>query len=95
MKTFNRIHFFTLEFIHACDDLISYHFNYLFKFYTIPKLKRMNNKYFLLILLILAGSNLNPGPGYNNQSLHSNKWNVFKSKGINLIHLNVKSLSII
>ena len=26
------------------------------------------------------------------QSLHSNKWNIFRSKGIHLIHLNVNSL---
>ena len=53
----------------------------------------MNNKSFLRILLILSGDfSLNPGPVYNNQSLHSNEWNVFRSKGIHLIHLNVNSL---
>ena len=55
-------------------------------------LKRMN-KSFLRTLLILSGdTSLNPGPVYNNQSLHSNEWNVFRSKGFNLIHLNVNSL---
>ena len=93
IKVFNKIQFFTLEFIHTCDDLISFRFNYLCKFHTIPKLKRMNNKSFLRILLILSGDiSLNPGPVYNNQSLHSNEWNVFRSKGIHLIHLNVNSL---
>ena len=53
----------------------------------------MNNKYFLRILLILSGDiRLNAGPVYNNESLESNKWNVFKSKGIHLIHLNINSL---
>ena len=53
----------------------------------------MNNKSFLRILLLLSGDiSLNPGPVYNNQSLHSNEWNVFRSKGIHLIHLNVNSL---
>ena len=53
----------------------------------------MNNKYFLRILLILSGDiSLNAGPVYNNESLESNKWNVFKSKGIHLIHLNINSL---
>ena len=52
-----------------------------------------NNKSFLHILLILSGDiTLNPGPVYNNKSLDSNKCNVFKSKGIHLIHLNVNSL---
>ena len=91
IKVFNKLQFFTLEFIHTCDDLISFCFNCLWN--TIPKLKRQNNKSFLRILLILSGDiSLNPGPVYNNQSLHSNEWNVFRSKGIHLIYLNVNSL---
>ena len=55
------------------------------------KFNRINNKCFLPILLILSGDvSLNPEPFSNNQSLHSNEWNVFRSKGIHLIHLNVK-----
>ena len=93
IKVFNKIQFFTLEFIHTCDDLISFCFNFLYTFYTISKLKRMNSKSFLDILHILSGDvSLNPGPVYNNQSLDSNECNVFKSKGIHLIHLNVNSL---
>ena len=68
IKVFNKIHFFTLEFIHTCDDLISFRFNYLRKFHLIPKLKRINNKSFLRILHLLSGDiSLNPGPVYNNQ----------------------------
>ena len=53
----------------------------------------MNNSSFIHILLILSGDiTLNPGPVYNNQSLDVNEWNVFRSKGIQLIHLNVNSL---
>ena len=45
------------------------------------------------MLHLLSGDiSLNPGPVYNNQSLHPNEWNVFRSKGIHLIHLNVNSL---
>ena len=44
-------------------------------------------------MLILSGdTSLNPGPVYNSKSLDSNEWNVFKSKDIYLIHLNVNSL---
>ena len=44
-------------------------------------------------MLLLSGDiSLNPAPAYNNQSLHSNEWNVFRSKGIHLIHQNVNSL---
>ena len=92
IKIFSKIQFFTVEFIHTCDDLISFRFNYLFKFHLIPKLKRINIKLFLRILLLLSSDiSLNPGPVYNNQSLQSNERNVFRSKGIHLIHLNVNS----
>ena len=47
----------------------------------------------LRILLLLSGDiSLNPEPVYNNQSLHSNEWNIFRWKGIHLIHLNINSL---
>ena len=50
-------------------------------------------KSFLPILLLLSGDiSLNPGPVYNNHSLNSNEWNVFRSKIIHLIHPNVNSL---
>ena len=78
-KSFLKIQFFTLAFIHTCDDLNSYCFNYLCKLYTIPKLKRMSN--------ILSGDiSLNQGSVYNNELLDLNERNVFKSKGIHLIH---------
>ena len=52
----------------------------------------MNNKSFLRILHILSGDiSLNPGPVCNDQPLHSNEWNIFRSKGIHLIRLNVNS----
>ena len=93
VNIFNKIQFFTVEFIHTCDDLLSSRFDYLCKSHIIPKLKRINNKSFLRIMLLLSGDiSLNPGPVYNNQSLHSNEWDVFRSKGIYLIHLNVDIL---
>ena len=51
--------------------------------------KRINNKSFHRILLILSGDiSLNPGPAFNSQPSCSNEWNVFKAKGIYLIHFN-------
>ena len=44
-------------------------------------------------MLVLSGDiSVNTGPVYNSQSSCSNEWNVFKAKGIHLIHLNVNSL---
>ena len=57
------------------------------------KFKRINNKFFYCILLILSHDiSLNPGPVYNSQSHFLNEWIVFKAKGIHLIHLSVNSL---
>ena len=93
IKFLNKIQYFTLEFIHKCVDLISFCLKYLCKFHTIPKLKRINNASFLRTLLILSGDiSLNPGSVSYKQSLHSNKWNVFGSKGFHLIDLNVNSV---
>ena len=84
--------------------LVSFHSSLLCKFYTTSKFKRINNKSFHRILLILSSNiSLNPGPVSNSQSFCSNEWNVFKAKGIHawlhqilesisLIHLNVNSL---
>ena len=92
-KVFKKIQFFTVEFIRTCGDLVSFHFNYLCKFHTLPKLKWRNNKSFLSVLLILSGDiSLNSGRIYNNSSLHLIEWNVFRSKRMLLIHLNVNSL---
>ena len=93
LKACHQIHFFTLDFIYTCNELVSSHSSLSCKFHTTSKFKRKNNKSFHHILLILSGDiSLNPGPVYNSQSSCSNEWNVFKAKGIHLIHLNVNSL---
>ena len=93
LKACNQFQFFTLDFIYICDELASFHFSFLFKLYTISKFKRINKKSFHRILLILSGDiSLNSGPVCNSQSSCSNEWNVFKAKGIHLIHLNVDRL---
>ena len=66
--SWKQIQFFTVEFIHTCDDLIGFRFKIFCKFHLIPKLKWINNKSFLRILLLLYGViRLNPEPVYNNQ----------------------------
>ena len=93
LKTCSQIQFFTLDFIYICDELVSFHSSLSCKFYTISKFKRINNKSLHHILLILSVDiSLNPGPAYHGQSSCANEWNVFKAKGIHLIHLNVNNL---
>ena len=94
LKACNQIWFFTLDFTYIYDEVASFHFSLLCKIYTISKFKRINNKSFHRILLKLSGEiSLNLGPVYSNiQSSCSNELNVYKAKGIHLIHLNVNSL---
>ena len=44
-----------------------------------------------MLLLFSGDISLNPGPVYN-QSLHSNEWNVLRSKGIHLIHPKIDEI---
>ena len=93
VKACNQIQFFTPEYIRACDALNNFRFNYQFKIFITSNIKRLNNKSFYRILLLLSGDvSLNPGPRNNLQPLDSSEWNVFKSKGLHLIHLNINSL---
>ena len=74
LKACNQIQFFTLEFIYICHDLVSFHFSLLWKFYTISKFKRINNKSFHRILLILSDDiSLSPGPVYNSHLAQMNE----------------------
>ena len=72
IKAFKKIEFFTIDYIQACVDLNDYRFNYVAKFYTIPKLKLMNNKSFLQILLS-GDISLYPVPVFNNELLDANE----------------------
>ena len=94
VKVCNQIQFFTPEYIRACVAPDNFCLNYTFKFFTISNIKRINNKSFYRILLLLSVDiSVNPGPKNNLQPLDSNEWNVFiKSKGLHLIHLNINSL---
>ena len=93
VKVCNQIQFFTPEYIRACVAFNNFCLNYLFKISIILIIKRLNSNSFYRILLLVSGDiSLNPGPKNNFQPLDSNDWNVFKSKGLHLIHLNINSL---
>ena len=85
-KHVTKFNFFTTEYIRACDALVNIRFNYQLKIFTIPNLKRLNNKSFYRILLLLSDDiSLNPGPKNNLHPLNLNVWNVFISKGPQLL----------
>ena len=93
VKVCNQIQFFTPGYIWACIALDKFRLNYLFEIFTISNIQRLNNKTFYHILFLLSGDiSLNLGCKNDLQPLGSNEWNVFKSKGLHLIHFNISSI---
>ena len=52
---------------------------------------RNSNSYYRLLLLLSGDISLNLGPFYNLQPLDHDKWNIFKHRGLYLLHLNINS----
>ena len=50
------------------------------------------NSYFLLLILLSGDISLNPGPNHQHKPQCLNEWNIFKSRGLHFIHLNINSL---
>ena len=62
--------------------------------FTISDMKRINNKSFHFILLLLSGDiSLNQGPKNNLRPFDWTELNVFYSKGLYLIPWNINNLS--
>ena len=50
------------------------------------------NSYFHLLVLLSGDISLNPVPNHQHKLQCFNKWNIFKSRGLQFIHLNINSL---
>ena len=50
------------------------------------------NSFFHLLILLSGDISLNPGPNYQHKLQCFNKWNIFKSRGLHFIHLNINNL---
>ena len=62
-------------------------------FYSISQLKYRNlNSYFHLLILLSGNISLNPGSTHQHKIQCLNKWDIFKSRGLHFIHLNINSL---
>ena len=91
VRTCTRSEFFASEFMNSCDD-----FQFLITqmnsaFYSVSKLEYRNlNSYFHLLILL---SSLNPGSNHQHKLQCLNEWNIFKSRSLHSIHLNINSLS--
>ena len=54
LKAYNQIHFFTLDFIYICDDLVISHSSLLRKFYTISMFKRNQENKITNLLIVYS-----------------------------------------
>ena len=90
----NCLQFYSPDYISTCNELHETWLLSQFSILTISKLKAItNNKSFYRLILILSGDiSLIPEPVYNHHPPNLKKWDVFKIKGLHLLHLNVNSL---
>ena len=93
IKLCDQVEVFTSEYLNASNKLHEAFLNPQYTVLTISKLKQINNKSFYSLLIILSGDiSLNPGPICKHQILNTTEWDIFKTKGLHLMHLNINSL---
>ena len=79
--------------MNICDDLQCLVTRINSAFYSVFKLEYRNlNSYFHLLILLSGDISLNTGPNHRHKLQYLNEWNVFKSRGLHFIHLNINSL---
>ena len=92
-KLSHQIEVFTPEYLNANNKLHEAFLNPQYTVLTISKLKQINNKSFYRLLIILSGDiSLNSGSVCKHQILNTTEWDIFKTKGLHLMHLNINSL---
>ena len=93
IKLCHQVEVFTPEYLNAKNKLHEAFLNPQYTVLTISKLKQINNKSFYRLLIILSGDiRLNPGPICKYQILNTTEWDIFKTRGWHLMHLNINSL---
>ena len=89
----SRSHFFTIELINKFESLYTSHLHLQSVFLSVSQLMYCNsNSYHRLLLLLSGDISLNPEPFHNLQPFDQNEWNIFKHRGLHLLHLNINSL---
>ena len=88
-----QIKIFASMFMNICDDFSFPVSRMNSTFYSVPKLKYRNlNSYFHLLILLSGDISLNSGPTHQHKLQCLNEQNLFKSRGLHFIHLNINSL---
>ena len=94
VKLCNRLQIYSPEYINTCNELHESCLLSQFSILAISKLKGVNNnKSFYRLIFILSGDiSLDPGPAYDHHPPNLKEWDIFKIKGLHLLHLNFNSL---
>ena len=93
IKLCHQIEVFTSEYLNTNNKLHEAFLNPQYTVLTISKLKQINSKSFYRILITLSGDiSLNPPPVCKHQILNTTEWDIFKTKGLHQMHLNINSL---
>ena len=93
VRVCTRSEFFASEFMNICDDFEFSVTRMNSAFYSVFKLEYRNlNSYFHLLILLSGDISLNPGSNHQHKLQCLNEWNIFKSRGLHFIHLNINSL---
>ena len=93
VRTCTRSEVLAFEFMNMCDDFEFLATRMNSTFYSVSKLKYRNLNSYVHLLIILSGDiSLNPGPTHQHKLQCLNEWNIFKSRGLHFIHLNINSL---
>ena len=93
IKLCHQAEVFTPGYLNANNKLHETFFNPQYTVLTFSKLKQINNKSFYCLLIMISGNiSLNPGPVCKHQILNTTEWDIFKTKCLHLMHLNINSL---
>ena len=88
-KTLQKFPFFSHESLSTLSDISQDHLNNMLACLSLKKIIYCNNNsYFNIILLLSCDISLNPGPA----TLKNHSWDIFKKRGLHIIHLNINSL---
>ena len=92
-RSCSRSDFFRSKFKNICDNFQFSLTRMNSTFYSVSKLKYRNlNSFFNLLILLSGDISLNPRPNHQHKLQYLNKWNIFKSRGLHFIYLDINSL---
>ena len=93
VKNCTRSKFLASEFMNICDDFQFSGTRINNAVYSVSKLEYRNlNSYFHVLILLSCDISLSSGPNHQHKLQCLKEWNIFKSRGLHFIHLNINSL---